>query len=136
MAHPLVVESGKQQMSGVVGDPGRSVEAPRRSCKDPMLRARRCGLSDAPVPEEKVPCGIERSPTVRAHLPAVRVSQGCCISSGLRGERRRLAGGDVVSHGADFESCGVGGIGEGIQSQTRISVPDIVVPWCPETPHS
>ncbi|KAF0039924.1 hypothetical protein F2P81_008159 [Scophthalmus maximus] len=123
-------------MPGVIGDPRRPVEAPRRSCKEPMLGARRCRLSNAPVTEEKVPCGIERSPSVRAHLPAVRVSQGSCITGGLRGERRRLAGGDVVSHGADFESCGVGGIGEGIQPQTRVSVADVVVPRCPETSHS
>lgn len=86
VAHPLVVEPRKQQMSGVIGDPGWPVEAPRRSCKDPMLGARRCGLSDAPVPEEKVPCGIERSPAIRTHLPAVSVSQSSRVSSGLRGE--------------------------------------------------
>ncbi|TNN72770.1 hypothetical protein EYF80_017054 [Liparis tanakae] len=53
VAHPLVVKSWKQQMSGVIGNHGRPVEAPRRSCKDPMLGARRCGLSDPPVPEQK-----------------------------------------------------------------------------------
>lgn len=136
VADPLLVKSWEQQMSGVIGDPGRPVEAPRRRCKDPMLRARRRGLSDAPVPEQKVSSGVERSPAVRAHLPAVRVSQGGCVSTRLRSERRRLAGGDVVRHGADFESGGVRGLGEGIQSQTRVSVPDVVMPRRPEPPHS
>jgi len=119
MAHPLVVEPRKQQMSRrVVGYPGRSVQGPGGRAKDPMLGAGRGRLSHqtAAISEKEVSGRIEGSPRrVRGHLSAVvvvvvRVSQGrrrCRrrVSSGLRGERRRLAGGDV---GADFERRRVG----------------------------
>ncbi|KAJ8407205.1 hypothetical protein AAFF_G00288810 [Aldrovandia affinis] len=104
-------------MSRIVRDSRGSMQTPCRSTKDPMLGTRSCGLSNAgaSVSEQKVPGRIERRAAIRAHLPAVVVSEGSRISRGLWGERGCLAGSEIVSYRAKFESRRVGRICEGIQ---------------------
>lgn len=99
MAHALLVKSWEQK---VVRDSRGCVETPGRSGEDPVLRA--CARRVAPVSEQEISRGVERTTTVRTDLSSVMVvSERSCISGSLRGESRCLARGDIVCNRANFK---------------------------------
>lgn len=127
VARRLLVEPREEQVPRGLGVSVRPRETSRGGREQAVLRAGGGGVSEAPISEKKVPCGVEGGGGVGADVRGVAMVVVVVVSEGRRrrvagrlGGERRLSGADVVGAVVDFE--GAHPVRERVDAQRDVSV--------------